>query len=232
MSSQDYDDVVTTRGAFLVPRGNTPVVERGYDAKFATDLCVRLDALVTVQAVRRAQYGDDAEQWPIGRTPPELVQKRKDEIEKLKAFFDAVESPSDSTTPNCAPSAHSPHKIEEHETRPGEPGAGAVTVNDSGKDRNNLAAFDRQEYVSQETGLLSQYSPAKESVLKVTERISPPQHTTTALSVQDLIAFSDAELAQRMEKHRDSNGGFVLPVTDGWHKLSKDERSHLAERLK
>ena len=163
MNSQDYPDVVTTRGAFLVPRGNTPVIDRGYHATFASDLCLRLDALVTAQAVRRARYGDAAEQWPIGRTPPELVQKSKDELKTLKALLEIVESSSNSTTPNCTPSAYSPQpKIEERETWLGKPGVGAVIINDNAKDRNDLAVSDRQEFVSQET--------AEESVPKVRGR--------------------------------------------------------------
>lgn len=55
--------------------------------------------------------------------------------------------------------------------------------------------------------------------------------TTSQLSVHNISAFSDSELAHFMEKHRTANGDFVLPV-DGWDKLLEDERNRLAERLK
>ncbi|KID85143.1 ankyrin 2,3/unc44, partial [Metarhizium majus ARSEF 297] len=51
------------------------------------------------------------------------------------------------------------------------------------------------------------------------------------LTVDDIAAFSDSELAEFMKKHRRPNGDFDLPV-DGWDKLSKDDRNQLAERLK
>lgn len=55
--------------------------------------------------------------------------------------------------------------------------------------------------------------------------------TTSQLSVHEISALSDSELAQFMKKHRTANGDFALPV-DGWDKLSEDERNRLAERLK
>lgn len=60
----------------------------------------------------------------------------------------------------------------------------------------------------------------------------PFQEPTTAmLPVQDILAFSDVELAQFMQLHRRPNGDFELSV-DGWDELSAEERSALAERLK
>ncbi|CVL09330.1 uncharacterized protein FMAN_15494 [Fusarium mangiferae] len=57
------------------------------------------------------------------------------------------------------------------------------------------------------------------------------KRATATLSVDEIAAMSDAELGQFMTKHRCPDGGYELPV-DGWDKLSKDERSRLAERLK
>lgn len=51
------------------------------------------------------------------------------------------------------------------------------------------------------------------------------------MPVSELIAFSDAELANFMKQHLSPNGGFELPV-DAWDKLSADERTQLAERLR
>lgn len=60
----------------------------------------------------------------------------------------------------------------------------------------------------------------------------PDLETTKAtLSVTDVAALNDAELAQFMQKHRSHNGDFDLPV-DGWDKLSMLGRNQLAERLK
>ncbi|KAK5998719.1 hypothetical protein PT974_01101 [Cladobotryum mycophilum] len=42
--------------------------------------------------------------------------------------------------------------------------------------------------------------------------------------------MSDAELAEFMKNHRRPDGSYELPV-DGWDKLSKEERTQLAERL-
>ncbi|EGX88257.1 hypothetical protein CCM_08300 [Cordyceps militaris CM01] len=51
------------------------------------------------------------------------------------------------------------------------------------------------------------------------------------LSVDEIAAMSDTELGHFMTKHRLPDGGYELPV-NGWDKLSKDERGHLAARLK
>ena len=49
-------------------------------------------------------------------------------------------------------------------------------------------------------------------------------------SVDEIIVMTDAELARLMRENRRPNGDIELPV-DGWDRLSKDERNHLAERL-
>ncbi|KAI0867599.1 hypothetical protein GGS24DRAFT_485117 [Hypoxylon argillaceum] len=54
---------------------------------------------------------------------------------------------------------------------------------------------------------------------------------TVTLSIDELVAMSDAELGQVMTQNRRPGGGYDLPV-DGWDKLSKDDRARLAERLK
>lgn len=51
------------------------------------------------------------------------------------------------------------------------------------------------------------------------------------LSVDSILAFSDAELVQYMKQNRRADGGFDLDV-DGWEHLPKDRRDQLAERLK
>ncbi|KAJ6437890.1 protein kinase [Purpureocillium lavendulum] len=55
--------------------------------------------------------------------------------------------------------------------------------------------------------------------------------TTATVSVDDIAALSDEQLAQFMQKHRSHSGDFDLPV-DGWDELSMHARNQLAERLK
>ncbi|UNI16685.1 hypothetical protein JDV02_003099 [Purpureocillium takamizusanense] len=55
--------------------------------------------------------------------------------------------------------------------------------------------------------------------------------TTETLSVHEIAALTDAQLAQFMLKHRRRDGDFDLPI-DGWDKLSTHDRKLLAERLK
>ncbi|KAM5347255.1 hypothetical protein ACJ41O_010260 [Fusarium nematophilum] len=54
---------------------------------------------------------------------------------------------------------------------------------------------------------------------------------TAALSVHNVAAMGDAQLAQFMKNHRLLDGGYDLPI-DGWDKLSRGGRTRLAERLK
>ncbi|KAF5024769.1 hypothetical protein F66182_3147 [Fusarium sp. NRRL 66182] len=60
--------------------------------------------------------------------------------------------------------------------------------------------------------------------------MAPALAATVTVPVGDVVAMSDAELAQFIQEHRLPGGDYDLPV-DGWDKLSKEERSRLAERL-
>ncbi|KJZ68025.1 hypothetical protein HIM_12584 [Hirsutella minnesotensis 3608] len=60
---------------------------------------------------------------------------------------------------------------------------------------------------------------------------SPPELIPPPLSVDDILAFSDAELADFMQENRRPHGGYELPV-DGWEKLSSVQRKRLVRRLK
>ena len=64
----------------------------------------------------------------------------------------------------------------------------------------------------------------------ISSKMLPQDPDTAALSVEDVNALSDAALADFMKKNRRFDGAIELPV-EGWDTLSKDERSHLAERL-
>ncbi|KAF5530710.1 ankyrin protein unc44 [Fusarium mexicanum] len=56
------------------------------------------------------------------------------------------------------------------------------------------------------------------------------ESAAATVSVGEVAAMNDVELAQFMQRHRLPDGDYDLPI-DGWDKLSKDERSHLAQRL-
>ena len=65
-------------------------------------------------------------------------------------------------------------------------------------------------------------------------KMSEPEAATykPSLSVSDILAFDDAELAQYMQRHRGPDGGFSLDDIEGWDVLPEDRREELAERLK
>ncbi|KAG6022500.1 hypothetical protein E4U41_002239 [Claviceps citrina] len=52
----------------------------------------------------------------------------------------------------------------------------------------------------------------------------------TEITVDGLFALSDSQLGEFMQKHRDADGSFGLPV-DGWQKLGQQDRDRLAQRL-
>ncbi|KAI1420107.1 hypothetical protein F5Y12DRAFT_774602 [Xylaria sp. FL1777] len=80
----DFLDIVATQGIYLVPRAGTPVLcPEAYDGQFAATLERHLNALLTVQTYRRAMYHGVADEWPIGRTPPEVKEERKAELKAL-----------------------------------------------------------------------------------------------------------------------------------------------------
>ncbi|KAG5769707.1 hypothetical protein H9Q72_003112 [Fusarium xylarioides] len=60
--------------------------------------------------------------------------------------------------------------------------------------------------------------------------MAPALAAAVTVPVGDVVAMSDAELAHFIQTHRLPDGDYDLPV-DGWDKLSKEERSRLAERL-
>ncbi len=72
----------------LVPRPNTPVFENPQPIHFAIALEQELGGLITAQNCRRRMYRDAADEWPIGRTPPEVKEKRKAEVKALVELWD------------------------------------------------------------------------------------------------------------------------------------------------
>jgi hypothetical protein len=74
--------------AYLVTRGNTPVWEKDYDEQFAAKLQMHLDALVTGQKCRTAVYHGAADEWPMGYTPPELIEKLRAEVKASRELWD------------------------------------------------------------------------------------------------------------------------------------------------
>jgi hypothetical protein len=70
-----------------------------------------------------------------------------------------------------------------------------------------------------------------------TRHAPPTIMTLTAprtLAVEDILAFSDAELARYMAGKRrpDGDGGFELDDIDGWETRPESERDRLADRLR
>ena len=95
---QNRLDIVATQGTYLVPRADTPVFEKAYDENFATTLARKLNAMIDVeQIVRRAMYGQDADEWPIGHTPLEVKERRGAE---LRALEEAEGATSDDASDN------------------------------------------------------------------------------------------------------------------------------------
>ncbi|CAJ2508608.1 Uu.00g136340.m01.CDS01 [Anthostomella pinea] len=76
----DLFDIVANQGAYLVPRVHTPVFQKAYNAQFPAELEMHLDALCIVRNCRCASYNDADDEWPIGRTPPEVKGKREAEL--------------------------------------------------------------------------------------------------------------------------------------------------------
>lgn len=76
-------DVVATQGQHLVAQPHTPVFPplSSETHAFATELAASLSALISRQNRRRLGYGvNAAEEWPIGRTPPEVRRAQKERL--------------------------------------------------------------------------------------------------------------------------------------------------------
>ncbi|KFY92197.1 hypothetical protein V500_04258 [Pseudogymnoascus sp. VKM F-4518 (FW-2643)] len=87
---QNFDDIVTTEGACLVPRSNTPIYPGIDEVEFTDSLDSRLNALVLVQLARAEKYGkQDSGEWPIGHTPPAVVEIYEARMRELEALMDA-----------------------------------------------------------------------------------------------------------------------------------------------
>ncbi len=56
------------------------------------------------------------------------------------------------------------------------------------------------------------------------------ESNTAALSLVDIIALNDAELAELMKNHRHPNGNIELHV-DGLDKVSEHERTAFTQRI-
>lgn len=124
-------------------------------ANFTTELRERLDSLAITQAVRRTKYGDIANQWPIGWTPPDIVQKRMNDVAKLMALFQDSQSSSGSTTPTSTYSPQPTPGPEETKaaTRTGERGGSKVS------NCHTSATMDGRERIVQETGYAEETLP-------------------------------------------------------------------------
>ncbi|KAI1312872.1 hypothetical protein F5Y03DRAFT_202655 [Xylaria venustula] len=113
-------DIVATQGACLAPRGHTPIYTKRDDETFAAQLSLKLRALLIAQACRQIKYGAEAaEEWPIGRTPPEMVEKRKAELDKLEELSDnAFDTPPPDYTPSSVSTDPTPPDVCETPEKP------------------------------------------------------------------------------------------------------------------
>jgi hypothetical protein len=91
---QDSPDIVDTQGAYLWPCIGTPVLQNSYDADFVAKLEMYLDVTIMQQDLRRSKYHSDADEWPIGRTPPELKVKREVELKAMEELWDITSNDS------------------------------------------------------------------------------------------------------------------------------------------
>ncbi|KAI1348878.1 hypothetical protein F5Y01DRAFT_291047 [Xylaria sp. FL0043] len=80
-------DVVGTQGKHLLPRLDTPVWENGYSKEFASTLACKLDGLLMIQRCRQNQYREAADEWPIGRTPPEVKERHEADLREMDEWF-------------------------------------------------------------------------------------------------------------------------------------------------
>lgn len=95
-----WPDVVATQGAYLAPRGNTPVFRDDGYKDFASRLTSNLEGVLIEQECRANMYHGAADEWPMGHTPPELKEKRKAELEALDALW-GITSDDDSDNDNA-----------------------------------------------------------------------------------------------------------------------------------
>ncbi|KAI0545450.1 hypothetical protein F4679DRAFT_462153 [Xylaria curta] len=70
----DYDDIVATQGAYLMPRPRTPVLQEACRDHFAYTLRMGLEAAIE-QRRRRAKFPDPADEWSQGYPLPEVEKK-------------------------------------------------------------------------------------------------------------------------------------------------------------
>ncbi|TVY68945.1 hypothetical protein LSUE1_G009486 [Lachnellula suecica] len=92
-----YDDsnIVDTHGAYLITRPRTPVFQGTYNEEFVSTLENELNHIITQQIWRRRKYRDAADEWPIGRTPPEIKEKRATEVKAMTEQWNASDAESD-----------------------------------------------------------------------------------------------------------------------------------------
>ncbi|KAI1739754.1 hypothetical protein F4680DRAFT_421436 [Xylaria scruposa] len=98
--SQGSFDVVATQGAYLLPHPRTPVFQKGYDEQFAARLEINLRMVIVVQEIRRHKYGEVADEFRRGYTPPEAREKREAELKAMAELWERSDS-SDNDSDGC-----------------------------------------------------------------------------------------------------------------------------------
>ncbi|KAF2250082.1 hypothetical protein BU26DRAFT_379676, partial [Trematosphaeria pertusa] len=88
-------DIVATQGKFLVPPISTPTFASRYNANFAAALVHALRRLQEKGAVRRVIYGEQADTWPQGHTPPSVrAQFQSDKHMALRELMTVLTPPT------------------------------------------------------------------------------------------------------------------------------------------
>ncbi|CZT10257.1 uncharacterized protein RAG0_14785 [Rhynchosporium agropyri] len=91
----DDSDIVNSHGVYLITRPRTPVFHGTYNDEFVSTLEDKLNHIITQQIWRRRKYRDAADEWLIGRTPPEIKEKWAAGVEAMTEQWNASDTESD-----------------------------------------------------------------------------------------------------------------------------------------
>ncbi|KAI0010073.1 hypothetical protein F4779DRAFT_579196 [Xylariaceae sp. FL0662B] len=95
---QECLDAVASRGAYLLTPPNTPNLGKNSELvieNFKAGLTHKLNLLLSRHESRRHSYGNAADEWSLGHTPPELSEKHAAELERVCDLVGGPSPPSD-----------------------------------------------------------------------------------------------------------------------------------------
>ncbi|KAI1116739.1 hypothetical protein F5Y14DRAFT_458775 [Nemania sp. NC0429] len=89
-------NVVETQGAYLITQAPTPYIFCRIDVEdHAKKLYDKLECLAEIMEYRLSRWGDGADEYPLGRTPPEIKEESTAEAERLvELLLEKNEAPS------------------------------------------------------------------------------------------------------------------------------------------